>query len=170
MRLTIRIALMLVLTGCSAVQTKDTVLDGPFNDYFSHKQSELPQPFPFSARSLHFVGTQYVLSILVDCREMPIDEPSSFVLLQLPRGVDVPEWITYHTADVVNEYSFIEPERLQMASGLVELTDTRLDTTGRSASFVYRLAADDVVFEREIRIPSIRTKEHACPVPQPEAD
>lgn len=158
------------MLGCSLVGDK-RVLDGPYTDYDTYLNAELVSFPNVSARSIHFDGTVFVLSSEVNCGELPLNSVSELDLLEVPSGVNVVQWIRYRNADFGNEYSGIEAEKHELISGSVRLLDVRIEKekyplydgqeVERETVF-YRIEAENLVFEGDLKVPSVRTEEHSC--------
>jgi len=159
----------LLLSGCSLFGGAPT-LDSAYTDYSTYANAELV-PFPaVSARSLHFHDTRYVLVFEVDCRELPVEDVSTFELLEVPSGGDVEKWIRYRNADFGNEYMDIEPRRRALVAGTVRLVDVRVEKEARPYGeqeinlqrVYYRLKTEGFVFEGGLNVPSVQTEAHSC--------
>ena len=157
------------MSGCSLLED-DSILDGAYTDYDTYLNAELTPFPPFSARSLHFHGTRYVLSFEVDCRAHPVETVGTLELLAVPPGVDVEAWIRYRNADFGNEYMDIKPQRHAFVAGATRLTDVRVEEETRRYGgeevsvqrVYYRFESEDLAFEGGLKVPSIQTEVHYC--------
>lgn len=164
------LVVILSLAGCSFLGDETRVLDGSYTDYNTYLNAELVPLPAFSARSLHFDETRYVLASEVDCRVLPVDSISMLKLLEIPSGVDVEAWIRYRNADFGNEYKEIEPEVHELLSGSARLTDVRVEEETRSYGeeevdvqrVYYRLIGENLEFAGNLEVPSVQTQEHFC--------
>ena len=145
-------------------------LSSDFSDNNMFRNSERLSYNPIQGRWIHFEGTTSIISLSVDCSQMPSITLTDAALLALPMGTDVEQWMIYHNADFGNQYANIHPIRAESLWGRIHFTDSRYeyDLVGPRIDqryiFVvrYHLELEELVFTDGTGISNIETIEHNC--------
>jgi len=146
------------------------LIEQPFSEHNSFRNSERePQPF-IQGHWMHSEGTRNIISFSIDCSSMPILALTDVALLEVPFGVDVEQWMIYHNADFLNDYSSVQPSRSEITSGILRFVSAwyNYETIGPSGESrtiyvaYYQLAAENILFENGAGVLNIATADHTC--------